>query len=142
MDKDRFFQGLNLTSIAAAHGFSDGLNYVLIPVLPLIMQELDLSILQTGMIVSAAGLAVFLMQLPSSIHSDFLGKRKLIFSLGLIFSSVCLFGISSVGKNYHLILALSFLVGLGNSTFHPTATALVSEGFRSRPGFFMLASGS
>jgi len=137
MDKDRFFQGLNLTSIAAAHGFSDGLNYVLIPVLPLIMQELDLSILQTGMIVSAAGLAVFLMQLPSSIHSDFLGKRKLIFSLGLIFSSVCLFGISSVGKNYHLILALSFLVGLGNSTFHPTATALVSEGFRSRPGFFM-----
>jgi ACS family hexuronate transporter-like MFS transporter len=137
MDKDRFFQGLNLTLIAAVHGFSDGLNYVLIPVLPMIMQELDLSILQTGMIVSAAGLGVFLIQLPSSIHSDFLGKRKLIFCLGLIFSSVCLFGISSVGKNYHLILTLSFLVGLGNSTFHPTATALVSEGFRSRPGFFM-----
>lgn len=137
MDKDRFFHGLNLTSIAAAHGFSDGFNYVLIPVLPMIMKELDLSILQTGMIVSAAGLSLFLMQLPASIHSDFLGKRKLIFCLGLMFSSVCFFGISSVGKNYYLILALSFLAGLGNSTFHPTATALVSEKFRSRPGFSM-----
>jgi MFS family permease len=137
MNKDRFVQGLNLTSIAVAHGFSDGFNYVLIPVLPLIMRELDLSILQTGMIVSAAGLSLFMMQLPASIHADFLGKRKLIFCLGLMFSSVCLFGISSVGKNYHLILALSFLVGLGNSTFHPTATVLVSERFRSKPGFFM-----
>jgi ACS family hexuronate transporter-like MFS transporter len=78
-----------------------------------------------------------MMQLPASIHSDFLGKRKLILCLGLMFSSVCLFGITSVGRSYHLILALSFLAGLGNSTFHPTATTLVSERFRSRPGFFM-----
>jgi MFS family permease len=137
MQKDRLVRGLNLTSIAAAHGFSDGFRYVLIPVLPIIMKELDISILQTGMIVSAAGLSLFMMQLPASIHSDFLGKRKLILCLGLMFSSACLFGITSVGKSYHLILALSFLAGLGASTFHPTATALVSERFRSRPGFFM-----
>jgi ACS family hexuronate transporter-like MFS transporter len=137
MQKDRLVRGLNLTSIAAAHGFNDGFRYVLIPVLPIIMKELDISILQTGMIVSAAGLSLFMMQLPASIHSDFLGKRKLILCLGLMFSSACLFGITSVGKSYHLILALSFLAGLGASTFHPTATALVSERFRSRPGFFM-----
>ena len=137
MHKHRLAQGLNLTSIAAAHGFSDGFNYVLIPVLPIIMGELNLSILQTGMIISAAGLSIFMMQMPASILSDYLGKRKAILALGLILSSLSFFGISSVGKNYHLILVLSFIVGLGNSTFHPTATALVSEGFKRRPGFFM-----
>jgi len=137
MHKHRLAQGLSLTSIAAAHGFSDGFNYVLIPVLPIIMRELNLSILQTGMIISAAGLSIFMMQMPASILSDYLGKRKIILALGLILSSLSFFGISWAGKNYHLILALAFIAGLGNSTFHPTATALVSEGFKSRPGFFM-----
>ena len=137
MHNHRLGQGLNLTSIAAAHGFSDGFNYVLIPVLPIIMKELNLSILQTGMIVSAAGLSIFMMQMPASILSDYLGKRKTILALGLILASLSLLGISAAGKNYHLILALSFIAGLGNSTFHPTATALVSEGLKARPGFFM-----
>jgi len=137
MHNHRLAQGLNLTSIAAAHGFSDGFNYVLIPVLPIIMKELNLSILQTGMIVSAAGLSVFMMQMPASILSDYLGKRKGILALGLILASLSLSGISAAGKNYHLILALSFIAGLGNSAFHPTATALVSEGLKDRPGFFM-----
>ncbi len=137
MKKDGLVHGLNLSSIATAHGFSDGFNYVLIPVLPIIMRELDLSILQTGMIISAAGLGIFMVQMPASILSDYLGKRKSILALGLILSSLSFFGISTAGKNYQLILALSFIAGLGNSTFHPTATALVSEGFRSRPGFSM-----
>jgi len=137
MPQERFTQRLNLVSIATAHGFSDGFHYVLVPVLPLIMQELGLSILQTGMIVSAQGLAVFLMLMPASILSDYLGRRKVILTTGLILAAVSFMGIGLVGKNYYLILVLSFLVGLGNSTFHPTATALVSEVFRSRPGFYM-----
>jgi len=137
MPNERTTQSLNLVSIATAHGFSDGFHYVLVPVLPLIMQELGLSILQTGMIVSAQGLAVFLMLMPASILSDYLGRRKVILTTGLILAAVSFMGIGLVGKNYYLILVLSFLVGLGNSTFHPTATALVSEAFRTRPGFFM-----
>jgi ACS family hexuronate transporter-like MFS transporter len=137
MGMHRLNQWLNLTSIAAAHGFSDGFNYLLIPVLPIIMKELNLSILQTGMIVSAAGLSHFMMQMPTSILSDYLGNRKAILALGLMMASLSFFGISVVGQNYHLILVLAFIVGLGNCAFHPTATALVSEGFTSRPGFFM-----
>lgn len=137
MPTERFTQRLNLVSIATAHGFSDGFHYVLVPVLPLIMQELGLSILQTGMIVSAQGLAVFLMLMPASILSDYLGRRKAILTTGLILAALSFMGIGLLGKNYYLILVLSFLVGLGNSTFHPTATALVSEVFRTRPGFFM-----
>lgn len=137
MPNERTTQSLKLVSIATAHGFSDGFHYVLVPVLPLIMQELGLSILQTGMIVSAQGLAVFLMLMPASILSDYLGRRKVILTAGLILAAVSFMGIGLVGKNYYLILVLSFLVGLGNSTFHPTATALVSEVFKTRPGFFM-----
>jgi MFS family permease len=137
MPNERTTQSLKLVSIATAHGFSDGFHSVLVPVLPLIMQELGLSILQTGMIVSAQGLAVFLMLMPASILSDYLGRRKVILSTGLILAAFSFMGIGLVGKNYYLILVLSFLVGLGNSTFHPTATALVSEAFRTRPGFFM-----
>jgi MFS family permease len=137
MGNERLTQGLNLSSIAAAHGFSDGFNYVLIPVLPMIMEELGLSILQAGIIVSAFGLSIFIMLMPASILSDYLGRRKTIMAVGLIFASLCLFGVGSAGNNYYLILALSFLAGVGNSTLHPTATALVSEGFRNRPGFFM-----
>lgn len=137
MPNERTTQSLKLVSIATAHGFSDGFHYVLVPVLPLIMQELGLSILQTGMIVSAQGLAVFLMLMPASILSDYLGRRKVILTTGLILAAFSFMGIGLVGKNYYLILVLSFLVGLGNSTFHPTATALVSETFRTRPGFFM-----
>lgn len=137
MLKDKTTQTLNLISIATAHGFSDGFNYLLIPILPMLMQELDLSILQTGMIVSSQGLAVFLMLLPASFLSDYLGKRKIILSAGLILAAFSFIGISFTGKNYYLILAMGFLVGVGNSTFHPTATALVSESFKTRPGFFM-----
>jgi len=137
MPNERATQSLNLVSIATAHGFSDGFHYVLVPVLPLIMQELGLSILQTGMIVSAQGLAVFLMLMPASMLADYLGRRKAILSTGLILAACSFMGIGLVGKNYYIILVLSFLVGLGNSTFHPTATALVSEVFRIRPGFFM-----
>jgi len=137
MPNERLTQRLTLVSIATAHGFSDGFHYVLVPVLPMIMQELGLSILQTGMIVSAQGLAVFLMLMPASILSDYLGRRKVILSTGLILSAFSFMGIGLMGKNYYIILVLSFLVGLGNSTFHPTATALVSESFRTRPGFFM-----
>lgn len=138
MSNDKFVQRLNLISIATAHGFSDGFHYVLVPILPLIIKDLGLSILQAGMIVSAQGLAVFLMLMPASMLSDYLGKRKFILSAGLILATLSFIGISRTGAaGYPLILALSFLVGLGNGTFHPTATALVSETFRNRPGFFM-----
>ncbi len=137
MAAHRLTQWFHLTSIAAAHGFSDGFNYLLIPVLPLIMKELDLSLLQTGMIVSAAGLSQFMMQMPASILSDYLGNRKAVLTGGLMVASLSFLGISAVGEHYHLILVLAFMVGLGNCAFHPTATALVSEGFTSRPGFFM-----
>ncbi len=137
MLKEKTTQTLNLVSIATAHGFSDGFNYILIPILPMLMQELDLSILQTGMIVSSQGLALFLMLLPASFLSDYLGKRKIILSAGLVLAAFSFIGISFAGKNYYLILAMGFLVGVGNSTFHPTATALVSESFKTRPGFFM-----
>ncbi|MBW2077833.1 MAG: MFS transporter [Deltaproteobacteria bacterium] len=137
MVSQRLAQWFHLTSIAGAHGFSDGFNYLLIPVLPLIMKELDLTILQTGMIVSAAGLSQFMMLMPASILSDYLGNRRTVLAVGLMVASLSFLGISAVGKYYQLILILAFLVGLGNCTFHPTATALVSEGFTSRPGFFM-----
>ncbi|MEW6670183.1 MAG: MFS transporter [Thermodesulfobacteriota bacterium] len=137
MPNQRVTQSLNLVSISAAHGFSDGFNYILVPVLPMIMKGLGLSILQTGMIVSAQGLAVFLMLMPASLLSDYLGRRKVILTAGLLLAAFSFMGIGLAGNNYYIILALSFLVGLGNSTFHPTATALVSEAFRTRPGFFM-----
>jgi ACS family hexuronate transporter-like MFS transporter len=137
MPAHRLTEWLNLASVAAAHGFSDGFNYLLIPVLPIIMKELDLSILQTGMIASAAGLSHFMMQMPASILSDYLGNRRAVLAAGLMVASLSFLGISAVGEHYHLILTLAFFVGLGNCAFHPTATALVSEGFTSRPGFFM-----
>jgi len=137
MPKVRTAQSLNLISISTAHGFSDGFQYLLVPVLPMILQELGLSILQTGMIVSAQGLAIFLMLMPASLLSDYLGRRKAILTAGLILASLSFMGIGLVGKHYYVILVLGFLAGLGNSTFHPTATALVSEAFRTRPGFFM-----
>jgi ACS family hexuronate transporter-like MFS transporter len=137
MATQRLAQWFHLSSISAAHGFSDGFNYLLIPVLPLIMKELDLSILQTGMIVSAAGLSHFIIQMPASILSDYLGNRRAVLAAGLMVASLSFLGISAVGEHYHLILVLAFFVGLGNCAFHPTATALVSEGFTSRPGFFM-----
>ncbi len=137
MLKERTVQHLNLVSISAAHGFSDGFHYVLVPVLPLVMQELGLSILQAGMIISAQGFAVFMMLMPASLLADYLGRRKAILTIGLILSAVSFITISSIGYKYSILLMLSFLVGLGNSTFHPAATALVSMSFTKRPGFFM-----
>ena len=137
MPKKSWSRTLNLSSIAAAHGFSDGFHYILIPILPLIMKELGLSILQTGMIVSVQGLAVFMALMPASMLSDYLGKRKAILTAGLILAAMSFIGISRIGNGYVSVLVLCFLAGLGNGTFHPTATALVSETFRVRPGFFM-----
>ena len=69
---------LNLSTIAATHGFSDGFQVLLFPILPMVMKELGLSNLQTGAIVSAQGIAVFFMLMPFSMLSDYLGRRKTI----------------------------------------------------------------
>lgn len=137
MQERRIIQRLNLSTIAATHGFSDGFQVLLFPILPMIMKELGLSNLQTGAIVSAQGIAVFLMLMPSSMLSDYLGRRKTILAVGLSLSSLSLFGIGIFGSSYYPILLLGFVSGLGISTFHPTATALVAEYFVSRPGFHM-----
>ena len=137
MREKRISQRLNLSTIAAAHGFSDGFQVLLFPILPLIMKELGLSNLQTGAIVSAQGIAVFLMLMPFSMLSDYLGRRKSILAAGLSLSALSLFGIGAIGYSYFLILFMGFISGLGISTFHPTATALVAENFVHRPGFHM-----
>ncbi|MBW1963522.1 MAG: MFS transporter [Deltaproteobacteria bacterium] len=83
MAEKSIIQRLNLSTIAAAHGFNDGFQVLLVPILPMVMRELKLSNLQTGAIVSVQGIAVFLMLMPSSMFSDYLGRRKPI--LGFLY---------------------------------------------------------
>ena len=121
----------DLTIIAATHGLSDGFSSLLVPVLALIVSELNLTTLQAGLILSIRGFGTLLFLYPVSVLADSTGRRKEILIVGLSLSAVAYLSMGAA-MTLQSMAVLAFLAGAGNATFHPCGTALTSERFASR----------
>lgn len=124
----------DLTVIGAAHGFSDGFANMLVPVLALIVADLGLSAVEAGTLLSSFSLATFIFLYPLSMLADYTGRKKIIVIVGLGVAAVS-FILMGWTQSFTALLVLSFLAGVGNSTYHPCGTALTAERFLAHRSF-------
>ena len=118
----------DLAIMTCTHGLSDGYANLLLPVLTLIVAELSLSKFDTGILLSSFSIATFVSLYPISLFADYSGRKKVILILGLLTASLAFLGMTQVYA-FWALLALAFLAGAGNSTYHPCGTALTATRF-------------
>ena len=78
----RFSDYFDLSVIGLTHGLSDGFSNMLVPVLALIVMDLDLSPFEVGVLLSTFSLGQMIFQYPLSILADNTGARKRILLMG------------------------------------------------------------
>ena len=107
-----------------SHFFSHFYMFVLPPLFPLLHDELDISYVQLGLIVTLYFVATGALQTPCGIAVDRIGARKiLIAGLFVNAAAVALAGLTS---SYWALLGLFFLAGVGNAVFHPADYSILS----------------
>ena len=122
-------------TLAAAHLINDSYVFVLPALLPLLIPSLGISL-------TAAGLAVGLYQVTSSLTQPVLGHLadryplRWLAWLGLVATAVGAAGIG-VAPDYWSLLLFLILGALGTSAFHPVATATISDMAGARRGQMM-----
>jgi FSR family fosmidomycin resistance protein-like MFS transporter len=122
-------------TLAAAHLINDSYVFFLPALLPLLIPSLGISL-------TAAGLAVGLYQVTSSVTQPFLGHLADRYPLrwmawvGLACTAIGAGGIG-YAPNYPTLLLLLVIGALGTSAFHPVATATISDIAGARRGQMM-----
>jgi len=115
------------TSIAH---FANDVPLTLLPaVLPILIEEFDLSYAAAGALITASGLLMTSLQAVTGYFADRWNRITLLF-LGLTTLGVgtALIGFST---GYLQILAFGCLMGIGGSVFHPIGYSLLSDAFES-----------
>lgn len=109
--------------LALGHGLNDGYGSFITVLLPLIMQQLGLSLALGGLLASVRSTAASFTQLPFGALVDRVGPRWLIL-LGpaVTTTAMCLIGMA---PSYGVLAGLLVAVGLGTAAFHPAAAAAV-----------------
>src|SRR5688572_17683414 len=122
-------------TLSTAHLINDSYVFVLPALLPLLIPALDISL-------TAAGLAVGLYQVTSSVTQPVLGHLADRYPLrwmawvGLAATAVGAAGIG-VAPSYWTLLFFLIVGALGTSAFHPVATATISDVAGARRGQMM-----
>ncbi len=117
------------------HLLNDGYSSFLAPLLPLLIQRLDLSFALAGFLGTIRILTNSLMQ-PWLGHLVDRAQRPSLVVVGPILTVAAMSLIGRAGS-YPLLLAIMLVSGLGTALFHPAAAALVAVGIHERRGLLM-----
>ena len=102
---------------------------IIVPCMPLLVSELNISSSQFGLIVSSFGLAKLLGNIPSSHYVNVIGRKPLFFS-GLGLASVAIGGIGlslNPAFGYPWIVCCRLLTGLGVSAIVAGGNMMVAD---------------
>jgi MFS transporter, Spinster family, sphingosine-1-phosphate transporter len=103
-------------------------------VLPLVQQDLQLSDTALGWLASAFMVLYLLGSIPLGVLGDRVARPRLI-ALGVGMWGAATF-LSGLARSYGQLFVTRALVGIGEASYGPTATAMVSDLFpRERRGF-------
>jgi len=117
------------------HGVNDGFGGFFAPLLPLLIQRLDLSLALAGLLGTIRILTNSLLQ-PTLGHFIDRTARPSLIVLGPVLTIAAMSFIGRAGSVTSLVLLL-LVAGVGTALFHPSATSLVTSGKPSRPGLMM-----
>jgi FSR family fosmidomycin resistance protein-like MFS transporter len=108
--------------------------------LPLIGNELGLSYVQIGSILTTQALAGAISNIPGGLFVDSVGRKGLLMAASLFWvgAPYLLMGFS---HDYWLLLTCAALVGIGNNLWHPTAIPLLAQRYPDRKGLVVSIHG-
>lgn len=118
----------DLSLLGMAHGLSDGFSNMLVPVLALIITDMQLSPFEAGVLLSCFTVGAMVFQYPLSILADKTGSRKRILLIGMCVSAASFIAMIWASR-FGTLIVLAFLAGAGNSVYHPCGTALTAARF-------------
>lgn len=106
-----------ISLIGFGHFLSHFYMFGLVPLFAAIRDDLGVSILELGAILTAYNVATGVLQTPMGILVDRLGARRVL--IGGLFVTAAAFGLAGLTESYWALLVLFFVAGAGNSVFHP-----------------------
>jgi MFS family permease len=108
--------------------------------LPLIGNELGLSYLQIGSILTTQALAGAVSNIPGGLFVDSVGRKSLLMAASLFWVGAPYF-LMGFSHDYWLLLTCAALVGIGNNLWHPTAIPLLAQRYPDRKGLVVSVHG-
>ena len=115
---------------SAMHIWSDLFFALLVPLLPLIKEDLGLSFTEVGMLRSVFTGASAVLQIPAGLLAESAGEFWLLI-LGNLWVAVGLLAMALSGS-FVALLAASAVGGLGGGAQHPLASSMVSRAYDDR----------
>lgn len=110
--------------IGAGHFFSHFVMLALPPLFLLMKQEMDVSYIALGAIVSVMATTSAVGQIPMGFLVDRVGGRLiLLLGIGLMSITLVMVGLTD---SYWMLFALFAIAGIGNSVFHPADYAIMA----------------
>ncbi len=120
--------------IALGHAFTHWCPHTFYLLLPFLTKELNLSYSQAGLLITIRAVANFVVNVPSGMLVDLIGRRGLLMALALIWTGVPYLFVG-LSTSYFWIVFFMSLVGVGNYLWHPAAISTLSENYPERRGF-------
>ncbi len=128
-------QWKSLAVLASAHLITDAYNNFLPPLLPLLIQKMNLSLTLSGSLVAVRALASFFTQPAVGYVSDRTGMRLFVL-FGPLVTGVFI-GLLGIAPSYWVLALCLILAGIGHSALHPQGAAMIGDIGRRRAGFLM-----
>jgi FSR family fosmidomycin resistance protein-like MFS transporter len=121
--------------LASAHMITDMYNNFLPPLMPLLIQRLNLTLTLAGSLVTIRSIASFFTQPAVGYISDRTGFRQFAI-FGPLVTGVFI-GLLGTAPSYWFIALCLILGGIGHSAHHAQGAAMIGDIGRRRAGFFM-----
>ncbi|MCK5554316.1 MAG: MFS transporter, partial [Deltaproteobacteria bacterium] len=125
----------SLAVLTSAHLITDAYNNFLPPLIPLLMQKMNLSLTLSGSLITIRALASFFTQPAVGYVSDRSGVGLFVIFGPLVMGIfISLLGIA---PSYWFLALCLIMGGIGHSALHPQSAAMIGDIDRRRAGFFM-----
>ena len=125
----------SLIVLASAHLVTDAYNNFLPPLMPLLIQKLNLTLTLAGSLVTIRALASFFTQPAVGYISDRTGMHQFVL-FGPLITGIFI-GLLGIAPSYWFLSLCLILGGIGHSALHPQGAAMIGNIGRRRAGFFM-----
>ena len=129
------FQWKSLAVLASAHLITDAYNNFLPPLLPLLIQKMNLSLTLAGSLITIRAIASFFTQPAVGYISDRTGMSLFVL-FGPLVTGIFI-GLLGIAPSYWFLAICLILAGIGHSALHPQGAAMIGDIGRRRAGFFM-----
>jgi len=129
------FQWISLAVLASAHMITDVYNNFLPPLMPLLIEKMNLSLTLAGLLVTIRAIASFFTQPPVGYISDRTEMRIFVLFGPLVTGTFI--GLLGIASSYWFLALCLILGGIGHSALHPQSAAMIGDIGGRRAGLFM-----